>query len=174
MNRAALSLSLLLVTAPTAYAEGTRSLGVTVSPVGVFAVGAARGLATGYSANVGWSYVRGDSRFSVGGHISSCLLFTEATPLSLRFTPAPLSRWQPYVGLGVSLVVPHPGQDGLGQSDAPMRLGAELAAGLHVALTDQLFLEGQGRVQAFPFGGSPMSSRQVQVGAAYLGLGFRI
>ncbi|MHB8877998.1 MAG: hypothetical protein ACYC8T_30245 [Myxococcaceae bacterium] len=176
MNRVALSLSLLLVTAPAAGAEGNRSLGLTVSPVGVFAVGigGSRGLSTGYSANLAWSFDRGHSPFSVGGHLASCLAFTEATPFSVRFTPTPTRRLQPYVGLGASLIVPHPGQDLLGTNQAPIRLGGEFAAGLGLILTEELFLDAQARYQTFPFGGVAGQSRKLDVAAAYLCLGFRL
>ena len=174
MNRVALSLLLLTVTAPIALAEGNRSLGLTFSPVGVFAVGAAHGVATGYSANLGWSFERGQSPFSMGGHVASCAMFTEATPLSVRFTPLPSSRWRPYVGLGLSLVLGHSGDNALGETVAPLRVGGEAAVGLDVRLAGQFFLDLQGRYQTFPFGGGPSPSRQVEVAAAYLGLGVRI
>ena len=174
MNRVALSLSLFLVMAPTANAEGNRSLGLTFSPVGVFAVDAARGVATGYSANLSWSFERGQSPFSMGGHIASCALFTEATPVSVRFTPVPENRWRPYVGLGVSLVLGHTPDNALGESAVPLRLGGEAMLGLDVRLSGPFFLDLQGRVQAFPIGMGQLPSRQLEVAAAYLGLGVQI
>lgn len=174
MNRVALSLSLFLVTAPTALAEGNRSLGLTFSPVGVFAVGAATGVAAGYSANLAWSFERGQSHFSMGGHLASCALFTEATPLSARFTPVPESRWRPYVGLGVSLVLAHSTQNALQDSAAPLRLGGEVMAGLDVSIGGPFFLDLNARYQAFPFGTGHLPARPLEVAAAYLGLGVRI
>jgi opacity protein-like surface antigen len=174
VNRVALSLSLLLVTAPTALAEGNRSLGLTFSPVGVFAVGAAGGVATGYSANLAWNFERGLSRFSMGGHLASSAMFTEATPFSARFTPVPDSRWRPYVGLGVSLVLAHSGQNALGESAALLRFGGEAMVGVDVAVSGPFFLDLNVRYQAFPFGSGRLPSRQLEIAAAHLGLGVKL
>ena len=101
MNRFALSLSLLLTMAPTAQAEGNRSLGVTVSPVGAFVLGTtARGVAKGYSANVGWTFNEADSLASLAGHVSASALYTAATPLSVQLTPMRRYWIHPYAGLG--------------------------------------------------------------------------
>jgi hypothetical protein len=181
MNRFALSLSLMLVMAPLAQAEGTRSLGVTVAPVGGFVVSNAarplplngRGLAAGYSATLSWSFSKEDSRGSVGGHIASSALFTEATPISVRYTPFPNAPVHPFIGVGLSLMVPHPAA-ALDDGSSPLRLGGEVSGGVGFTLSKRIFLSAEGRYQNFSFTSDPTASRRIELTSAHLGVGFNL
>ncbi|MFZ5470263.1 MAG: hypothetical protein ACOZIN_12580 [Myxococcota bacterium] len=177
MRRFALSLSLAVwLMAPTAQAEGTRSLGVTVSPVGAFAMGGGTEPVAGYSATLAWRFRSASSLASVGGHVASSLAFTEATPLSVQLMPFADRAVQPYLGLGASLMVSHPGEyvHALRESGGVLRVGAQLAAGVGVRLGPKLDLNAEGRYFNYPFAAELFAARRIQVTSAYLGLGFRL
>lgn len=179
MNRAALSLSLLLLAmAPTAGAEGTRSLGVTVSPVGAFAIGpsfaghAAYGPSVGYTAGLSWAFQRPTDWAGLGGHVGSSALFTEATPVRVAVAPFPRAVVSPYVAVGLSLLVAHPGTPAA--MDASLRVGPEAAAGAGVSLSAATYLAAEGRLQSFSLGERPFSTERLTLATAFLGVGFRL
>lgn len=176
MHRFALSLLLAsLAMAPAAQAEGTRSLGVTVAPVGAFALGGGASSLTGYSATLGWSFSRPGEWFSLGGHLATSARFTEATPVTVRITALPGRRVRPFLGLGASLMIFHPGAEApWGRSGDELRVGPVAAAGLGADLGRSFFLELEGRYFNYPYADSFLSNRRVQVTSAYLGLGVRL
>lgn len=115
--------------APTAQAEGIRSLGVTVAP-GALAVTRVRsGVATGLSGSIDWELRWRDRWWSFGGHLTSSGYFTDATTLRLRLGPQ-LGRARPFAGMGVSLLWPwHPELQSAAGASA-LRIGGELCAGV--------------------------------------------
>ncbi len=165
-----MSLSFLVLTmAPTAQAEGNRSLGVTVSPLGAFALGPSfERASTGYAATVGWRFWRHSSIAAVGGHVSSGGLFTETTPLSLYLSLWPDSTLAPYVGLGLSLLLEHPS---LAESPR-LHHGAELSGGVRATLSERVYLTAEGRHQRFRHASPPVAA--LQLSSAYLGVGVRL
>lgn len=159
---------------PLARAEPpSRSLGVTVFPVGAFVLTDTEGgREVGYSAGLAWSYRRELSMLEVGGHVASNRRLTEATPMSLRITPPTARRVRPYLGLGVSLLVSH-GREGE-EPPRALQLGAELCGGMDVELGRRLFLSAQARYQNFSASGSPFSGRRQALSTAFLGLGMHL
>ena len=174
MSRFALSLLLLGAMAPAAHAEGTRSLGVTVSP-GAYAVTRVRsGVATGISGSIDWEYRAAGAWTSWGGHVASSTVFTEATPFRVRFGP-PLKTVKPFVGLGASMLLPWATQDASSAaSTSSLRMGGEVSAGVGVEVTPAVFLSGEGRYQNFSLVADPLSNARQELFSAYLGLGIRL
>lgn len=173
MSRLALSLLLLMAMAPTAQAEGKRSLGVTVSPLGAYAVTRMHdgGVLTGLSGGIDWDYRKDAAWTSMGGHVASSALFTEATPLRVRVGPR-WGRLHPYIGAGMSLLLAH---DPSAQPRASvLRLGAEASAGASVRITPAVYMAAEGRYQNFSLQADPLSSARQELFSAYLGVGFRL
>lgn len=173
MRRFALSLLLLSgAMAPAARAEVTRSLGVTVSPLGAFAVSRMReGVVSGMSGGLDWDFQKDGVWISTGGHVASSVVFTEATPLRLRVGPT-LGRFHPFVGVGMSLLLSY---ESVASAVAPsLRIGGELSAGGAWALSEWLFLSAEARYQNFSLLGDPLSSRRQELVSAYGGVGFRL
>jgi outer membrane protein W len=177
MSRSALSLSLtLLVMASTAFAEDTRSLGVTVSPVGAFvASNTAHGVVGGYSAAIGWEFYKAPATISAAGHIASSTILTDATPISLRWTPRAGQTVRPYVGVGPSFVIAHDlDEDPRASSRALLRLGGEVAAGVSIDLSDAAFAQFEGRYQSFSVTPYVFSPERQDLLSACIGIGFRL
>lgn len=175
MSRFALSLLLLGVMAPAAQAEGkVRSLGVTVSPVGAFAVTRmAEGLSSGMSASFDWDYRKQGVWASMGGHVASSHLFTEATPVRVR-VGLPTGTVRPWVGVGASMLFPWADGPGTPPGAPALRLGGELSAGMQVTLSHALFVAAEGRYQNFSLDADPLASARQELASAYLGLGFQL
>ncbi|QSQ18013.1 hypothetical protein [Myxococcus landrumensis] len=163
------SLSVLLAT--QAWAEPpARSLGVTVFPVGAYVLKDAEGeRGVGYSAGLAWSYRRELSVLEVGGHVASNRQLTEATPMSLRLTPAGPRRVRPYLGLGLSLMMAHDEEVA-----RTLQLGMELCGGVTVELSRKLFVSGELRYQNFSSNGSPFAGERQELSSAFLGLGVHL
>lgn len=177
MNRFALSLSLtFLVMASTAAAEDTRSLGVTVSPVGAFvASNTAHGVVGGYSAAVGWEFYKAPASISVAGHVATSTRFTDATPLSVRWTPRGTQTVRPYVGVGPSLVVAHDlDEDPAASTRALLRLGGEVAVGVSVDLWGAAFAQLEARYQSFSVTSYIFSANRQDLITGSLGIGVRL
>lgn len=171
MHRLALSLLLLGAMAPTASAEGTRSLGVTVAPGAYAVTRLERGVATGLSGGIDWDYRSNDAWLSMGGHVASSARFSEATPLRLRIGP-PGGRVQPFAGFGLSMLLPWtpPGETAV---VAPgLRVGAEVSAGVRMNVTGKVFVASEVRYQNFSLEADPMALARQELVSAYLGLGF--
>lgn len=177
MSRFALSLSLLtMVMASTAQAEDTRSLGVTLSPVGAFvASNTAYGVAAGYSAAIGWEFYKAPASISVAGHVATSTILTDATPVSLRWTPRARTSVRPYVGVGPSLVVAHDLPDDPQREERSLlRLGAEVSAGVAADLTESFFAQLEGRYQTFSVNRFIFSPQRQDLISASVGIGFRL
>lgn len=177
MSRLALSLSLtLVVMASTASAEDIRSLGVTVSPVGAFvASNTAHGIASGYSANLGWEFYKAPASISVAGHIGSSTVLTDATPLSLRWTPRAREKVRPYVGVGPSFVFAHDWQeDPARESRELFRVGGEVAGGVSIDLGDTAFTQLECRYQTFSLTRNVFARQRQDLISASIGIGFRL
>lgn len=176
MSRHTLSLSLFaLVMASTASAEDTRSLGVTVSPVGAFiASNTVRGVATGYSASVGWELYKAPASIAVAGHVGSSAILTDVTPLAVRWTPLARRAIRPFVGVGPSFEMAHDDAQESTGGRSLLRVGGEVSAGVSADLSQLVFTQLEGRYQSFsvtPFIFSP--DRQDLISAS-LGIGFRL
>ena len=174
MTRLALSLSLLsMAMVPTAFAEGSRSLGVTVSPVGAFYIlSAPPSASTGYSASVGWRMSPLGHGFALAGHATGSALFTEATPAAVRWTAFPEAPVRPFLGVGLSLLVAHPGSPLT--TAAPLRFGAEVSAGVEIPLGRSVFALAQGQFQSFSHGPEPFAARRLAVTSAHVGIGLSL
>ncbi|WP_338869745.1 hypothetical protein [Myxococcus stipitatus] len=170
-HRPLLLASLSALLASQAWAEPpTRSLGVTVFPVGAYVLKDVEGRrGVGYSAGLAWSYRNEDSLLEVGGHVASNRQLTEATPMSLRLTPAGPRRVRPYLGLGLSLMVAHDDAEA-----RTLQMGAELCGGVTVELSRKLFVSGELRYQNFSATGSPFSGQRQELSSAFLGLGVHL
>lgn len=176
MSRSALSLSLtLLVMASTASAEDTRSLGVTVSPLGAFvASNTANGVVGGYSASVGWEFYKAPASIAVAGHVGSSTILTDLTPLSLRWSPRASEKVRPYLGVGPSFVIAHDFDDTRATRPPLLRVGAEVSGGVSVDLTDSAFAQFEGRYQTFSMTPYVFSPQRQDLLSACIGIGFRI
>ncbi|MBZ4414865.1 porin family protein [Myxococcus sp. RHSTA-1-4] len=165
---------LTALSASVAHAEPPlRDLGVTVAPVGAYVLKDTDGTReSGYSAGVAWGYRRELSVVEVGGHMASSRLRTEATPMSIRITPAGPRRIRPYLGAGASLLLAHEKQDAA--ASRTLQVGAELCGGVGVELGRQLFLSAEARYQNFSADGDPFSGERQSMTSGYLGLGFRL
>ncbi|MFL5321615.1 MAG: hypothetical protein ACJ790_18275 [Myxococcaceae bacterium] len=171
-----MSLSLMvLVMASTAKAEDTRSLGVTVSPVGAYvASNTVRGVASGYSASVGWEFYKAPASISVAGHVGTSSILTDATPLSVRWTPRARERIRPYLGVGPSFVVAHDGLDESQGGRSLLRMGAELSGGVSADLNDFVFAQLEARYQSFSVTAYVFSPERQDLISATVGIGFRL
>lgn len=177
MSRLALSLSLFIVVmASTARAEDTRSLGLTVSPVGAFvASNTAHGVVGGYSAAIGWEFYKAPASISVAGHVGTSTILTDATPVSMRWTPLARAKISPYVGVGPSFVFAHDLADDPRQSSrALFRFGAEVAIGVSVDVTENAFAQFEGRYQTFSVNKYVFSPERQDLINASIGIGFRL
>lgn len=176
MSRHALSLSLLLTAmASTAYAEDTRSLGVTFSPVGAYvASNTVRGVASGYSASVGWEFYKPPASISVAGHVATSRILTDATPLCVRWTPRARERISPYIGVGPSFEVAHDGLEEARGGRSLLRLGAEVSAGISADLSESVFGQLEARYQTFSVTPYVFSLSRQDLISGSLGIGFRL
>ncbi|MCP3101970.1 hypothetical protein LZ198_24185 [Myxococcus sp. K15C18031901] len=176
MRRLSLLLGCLcgLVAASASAAEAaSRSLGVTVSPVGAYLLTDGKGgRESGYSAGLAWGYRRELSLLEVGGHVATSRQLTEATPLSLRVAPRGPHRVRPYLGLGLSFMVVHARQEE--DTSRVLQMGVELCAGVGVELGRQLFLTGEARLQNFAAGGDPFTGERQRLTSFFLGLGMHL
>jgi hypothetical protein len=174
VSRLALSVFLVGALAPTpAAASDFRSLGVTLSPVGAWAatrVGA--GLTAGLSAGVDWDYRREGAWTSMGGHVASSVIFSEATPVRVRWG-LPDGPARPFVGVGASILLPWVDAR-RARADASLRLGGEASGGVDLPLGSVWFLAAEGRYQNFSADTDPFSSQRQEIVSAYLGMGFRL
>ncbi|MCE9669478.1 hypothetical protein LY474_16835 [Myxococcus stipitatus] len=165
---------LCCLVASAASAEApSRSLGITVSPVGAYLLSDGKGgKEGGYSAGLSWGYRRAQSMLEVGGHVASSRRLTEATPLSLRLTPWAWGRVRPYLGLGLSFMVVHarPEED----TSRSLQMGLELCGGVGVELGRQLFLSGEARLQNFSTSGDPFAGERQRLTSFFLGLGMHL
>lgn len=175
MSRLALSLLLLGAMAPAAQAEGkARSLGVTVSPLGAFAVTRmSEGVTSGMSGSFDWDYRKRGVWASMGGHVASSALFTEATPVRVRIG-VPDGAVRPWIGLGASMLFPWAEGPGTPPGAPSLRLGGELSAGLQVDVSRALFVAAEGRYQNFSLESDPAASARQELASAYLGVGFQL
>ena len=175
VNRLAVVSALLTALAiPAAHAEGSRSLGLAVAPVGLWAatrVGA--GLTAGYGAGLDWDYRREGEWASMGGHLASSAVFLEATPLRVRCGPV-LEPFRPFVGLGASFLLPWVDSTVGARADASLRLGGEVSAGLDVTINRLLYVSGEGRYQNFSASADVFSAHRQEIISGYLGVGFRL
>jgi hypothetical protein len=178
-----LSLSVLFgLMAPTALAEGNRSLGVAVMPVGAFWLASSGGAGVpaveaqapnyvGYTAEIDWQYQCEGSHLSVGGHFGASAISLDATPLSVRFVLWPNGAVQPYLGLGASLMIPTGAANT--SADTPLRFGGEASGGVQLRLGKALFLAAEGRYQSFSTTDDPFSEVRQVLLSAHAGAGFR-
>ena len=174
MNRLALVSALLGALATPARADAPRSLGLAVSPVGVWAatrVGA--GLTAGYSAGLEWDYRRDGDWASMGGHLASSAVFLEATPFRVRCGSL-LEPVRPFVGVGASFLLPWVNSSQPAPADASLRLGGEVSAGVEVAINRVVYLSGEGRYQNFSADADVFSVHRQEIVSCYLGVGFRL
>jgi hypothetical protein len=181
VSHLALSVLLAGALAPTAHAQhetragagNSRSLAVTFSPVGAWvATRVATGLTAGLGAGVDWEYHRPGAWTSMGGHVASSALFTEATPLRVRWG-SPSESLRPFVGLGASILLPWLDARGAGM-EWVLRLGGEASAGVEVPLGESLLLVTEGRYQNFSAGADPLSPHRQEIVSAYLGVGCKL
>lgn len=174
MSRLPIALVLVGALSPAAWADVSKGLGVTVSPVGVWAATrVATGLTAGYGAGVDWDYRREGAWTSMGGHLASSALFLEGTPVRVRVGP-PLEVARPFVGLGVSFLLPWVHSSEGARADAALRMGAEVSAGVDVPLGNVLYLAGEGRYQNFAASADVLSAHRQEIVSGYLGVGFRL
>ena len=171
-----LALSVLLVACalvPTAEAGDSKSLEVTISPVGAWAATrVGTGLSAGWSVGVDWDYRRTGAWTSMGGHIASSLAFTEATPLRVRWG-GPGESVRPFVGIGPSILLQWIANQSAGTESA-LRLGGEASAGVDVALNHAIFLAAEARYQNFSASTDPLSPHRQELVSAYLGVGCKL
>ena len=174
MLRFAFLSAFLAALATPARAENPKSFGLAVSPVGVWAATRIRdGLTSGYSAGLDWDYRREGDWASMGGHLASSALFTEATPLRVRWGPV-VEPFRPFVGVGTSFLLPWVHSAEGARADAALRMGAEVSAGVDVRINRVVYLAGEGRYQNFSANADVFSAHRQEIVSGYLGVGFRL